>query len=172
MAGAATPIRTTNNGAVTWRMDNSASGGRSWALTMKANNQFTINETSTSEELTINPGGNVTIGGTLTESSSRHLKHDIEAVDQEDVLARLSGIPVNHWRYNHTAGVKHMGVMAQDFYAAFGLGASECGIASVDSSGVAFASIQALHEQAIEREAEIETLKERLAKLEALLANQ
>jgi hypothetical protein len=34
--------------------------------------------------------------------------------------------------------------MAQDFYAAFGLGSTDKGIATVDSDGVALAAIQAL----------------------------
>ncbi len=37
--------------------------------------------------------------------------------------------------------------MAEDFYDSFGLGVSRQGISTVDTSGVAFASIQALSER-------------------------
>ena len=37
--------------------------------------------------------------------------------------------------------------MAQDFYAAFGLGNSDKGIATMDSSGIALAAIKALAER-------------------------
>ena len=52
-----------------------------------------------------------------------------------------------------------MGPMAQDFYAAFGLGNGERHIASLDTGGVALAAIQGLHEIVKERECEIEDLR-------------
>jgi hypothetical protein len=50
------------------------------------------------------------------------------------------------WRYkDDPTGATHMGPMAQDFQEAFGLGASDRCIATVDSDGVALAAIQALN---------------------------
>ena len=57
-----------------------------------------------------------------------------------------------------------MGPMAQDFHAAFGLGANDVTIATVDADGVALAAIQGLNDK-LERENE--ALKKRLADLEA-----
>jgi hypothetical protein len=66
--------------------------------------------------------------------------------------------------------------MAQDFHAAFGLGADERHIAPLDAASVALVGVQALHKMIAAREgtitrqeAEIARLKERLAALEAAL---
>jgi regulator of replication initiation timing len=63
--------------------------------------------------------------------------------------------------------------MAQDFYAAFGLGGSDTTITTVDPDGVALAAIQGLNER-MESEnatlrAENAELKTRLEKLERLV---
>ena len=49
--------------------------------------------------------------------------------------------------------------MAQDFYAAFGLGLGDKTIDTIDPNGVALAAIQGLHELAREKDAEIEELR-------------
>jgi hypothetical protein len=49
--------------------------------------------------------------------------------------------------------------MAQDFYAAFGLGDTDRGYYSVDAHGVALAAIKALAEQVDEQNARIEWLE-------------
>ncbi len=76
--------------------------------------------------------------------SDRNLKHDIVPVDADEVLAKLARMPVATWTYDFEAGVKHMGPMAQDFAATFGLGNTDRRIFSADADGVALASIQAL----------------------------
>ena len=67
-----------------------------------------------------------------------------------------------------------MGPMAQDFYAAFGLGVDDEHIAPLDANGVAFAGIQALFSLFQTQDAEIDTLqqenddlKQRVEELEA-----
>jgi hypothetical protein len=68
-----------------------------------------------------------------------------------------------------------MGPMAQDCYAAFGLGGGDTTITSIDPDGVALAAIQGLNLKMEERskklEAENAQLKERLERLEQLLAD-
>src|SRR5690606_15628030 len=55
--------------------------------------------------------------------SDRNRKEHFAAVDGEDVLARLRRVPVTTWNYkSQDASIRHMGPMAQDFHAAFGLG--------------------------------------------------
>ncbi len=68
--------------------------------------------------------------------------------------------------------------MAQDFYAAFGLGQDELHISTVDADGVALAAIQGLYQLSQEQAARIEALevenaalKQRLDGLEVLVAN-
>jgi hypothetical protein len=66
--------------------------------------------------------------------------------------------------------------MAQDFHAAFNLGADDKHIATVDADGVALAAIQGLNQRLTEelkrRDAELAELKARLNRLEKLLTSQ
>ena len=67
-------------------------------------------------------------------------------VDGADILRRLSAVPVTQWSLKaQDAAIKHVGPMAQDFYAAFGLGEDERHINSADVDGIALVSIQALY---------------------------
>jgi hypothetical protein len=66
--------------------------------------------------------------------------------------------------------------MAQDFYAAFGLGEDERYISKSDADGVALAAIQGLYQVVQEKDAtiagqqrEIDELRARLSALEALV---
>lgn len=77
-----------------------------------------------------------------------------------EVLERLAGLPLSVWsyRFDHES-VRHLGPMAQDFAATFGLGSSERSIAQVDANGVCMAAIQALYRRLLETEAELERLR-------------
>ena len=78
--------------------------------------------------------------------SDRDRKREVEMVDTLSVLESVSRMPISSWAYDSDpAGIRHMGPMAQDFRAAFGLGDSDRSYYSVDAHGVALASIQALH---------------------------
>ena len=59
--------------------------------------------------------------------------------------------------------------MSQDFHAAFGVGADDKHIATVDADGVALAAIQGLHQNVKAMDVEIQELKQRLTKLEQLI---
>ncbi|MBN1269313.1 MAG: tail fiber domain-containing protein [Kiritimatiellae bacterium] len=108
------------------------------------------------------------------------MKENIEAVDPAEVLERLSRLPVSQWNMKaQDPSIRHMGPMAQDFHAAFGLGETDRYINSVDVDGVALAAIQGLHAENAElraRNAELEArvaamehLQERLADVERIL---
>lgn len=99
--------------------------------------------------------------------SDRNAKREFAAVDTRETLARLLDVPIQSWSYKgEIAPVRHMGPMAQDFAAAYGLGADDKSINSLDANGVALAAIQGLYEMVKERDAEIDALKVRLSKLE------
>jgi hypothetical protein len=77
--------------------------------------------------------------------SDRNIKKDITPADVDSVLARLRALPISTWTYKtEPASVHHLGPMAQDFHASFGLGADDRTYDTVDGHGVAFAAIQAL----------------------------
>jgi len=106
--------------------------------------------------------------------SDRNLKTALEPVDPQEVLARLGGLPISRWSYrSEPRTVRHMGPMAQDFKAAFGLGDTDRGYYTVDANGVAFAAIQALKVVSEEQQRQIErlvrdkrALEQRLRRLE------
>ena len=55
--------------------------------------------------------------------SDRNLKRAITPVDTQSVLEAVRRLPLSTWRYRDEPGsVRHLGPMAQDFRAAFGLG--------------------------------------------------
>lgn len=114
--------------------------------------------------------------GAWTTLSDRDSKDQIRPVNPREVLERLAAMNVFTWTYKSNPTGLHIGPMAQDFYAAFGLGNTDKGITTVDADGVAMAAIQGLHEMLKEKDgqiaaqkAELEELKARLARLEATM---
>jgi len=80
--------------------------------------------------------------------SDRNRKTDFAPVNARDLLAKLAALPVQTWRYtNEVSELRHLGPMAQDFRAAFGLGDDDRTIAIVDEGGVALAAIQGLNQK-------------------------
>ncbi|MFQ5570043.1 MAG: tail fiber domain-containing protein [Rhodothermales bacterium] len=125
----------------------------------------------------LDASGNLEIGGLLTEASSALLKENFVPVEGLDVLNRLATLPISTWNYKtDDATIRHMGPMAQDFYAAFGLGKDDRHIAPLDANGVALAALQAMHAQGQAQAARIALLErqnadllQRLHALEALV---
>jgi hypothetical protein len=96
------------------------------------------------------------------------MKRGFASVDEAQILERLVALPVSSWSYKtEGSDVLHLGPMAQDFKAAFGLGESDRTILQVDADGMAFAAIQALHQRLQELEAKNRKLETRLESLEA-----
>jgi hypothetical protein len=118
-------------------------------------------------------GNNLTI--TAAAGSDRNIKTDINAIKPDDILNRLTLLPISSWRYNNEPnGIRHVGPMAQDFKAVFDLGDSDKFIGFVDEGGIALAAIQGLHQklqdqsaQLKARDAEIQDLKDQTAQLSA-----
>jgi len=106
----------------------------------------------------------------LALTSDRNAKENFQPVDNQAVLARVAALPVTQWNYKTDhAGVRHIGPMAQDFQAAFGLdGADDRHISMVDEGGVALAAIQGLNEKLQEKDAEIAQLQAKAAQVDDL----
>lgn len=179
-AGASRLMELINSGTVTIRLSNTVTGGEKWDMQSRTNGYLLSESTSGVDEMLLEPGGNVTFAGSVTPMSSRFSKENFEPIDNHDVLARVLGLPITKWNYKHDEDtVRHVGVMAQDFHAAFEVGADDCHLTTADTAGVALASIQALHEIVSEKDSEIDRLNNklddqaaRLEKLEALLLNK
>jgi hypothetical protein len=112
-----------------------------------------------------NTNGNV-YASSYQNLSDRNAKRDVVAVNPLEVLTRVSTLPISTWRYRAESGrVRHLGPMAQDFHAAFGLnGSDDTHISLVDAQGVALAAIQGLNRKL---ETENAALKSALAALES-----
>jgi len=121
-------------------------------------------------ELRLLSSGNLQIAGSLSEGSDRDSKHRIEALDAAANLDAVLELPIFEWSYIGEAA-RHIGPMAQDFAAVFGLGSDDTTISARDMAGVSLAAIQALEAENRDLEDRIESLEERLADLEALVAD-
>lgn len=142
----------------TFGADDTDATGHSWSMGLSGH----------TTAMTVYGGGNVTIAGTLSQGSSRSTKHHIVPVASSDVLAKVAALEINRWAYRtDAAGVQHLGPMAEDFHAAFGLGHDARHLAAGDAAGVALASVKALHELVESQREQIDHLTERLERLEA-----
>jgi len=146
-------------------------------FTSSADNQFNV-RSSGGVRIFTNTG--LTMGTTLDAGDStwnvlcdRDAKTSFRPVDALHVLERVVAMPVTTWNYKTRDDILHMGVMAQDFHAAFGLGSDDKHISTVDADGVALAAIQGLHQLVEEKDCEIEELKAKVksvAEMEARIA--
>jgi len=106
--------------------------------------------------------------GSWSCTSSRLSKEHFTSLNAEDVLEKVAGLSVQGWTYKaERGGVRHVGPVAEDFYAAFGLGTGPTTIGSIDADGINMLAIQALETRTAELKRENETLRAALARLEA-----
>jgi len=169
-----------SNGTGQLVFENTSATPETWRLRAAANS-FTIDSDNggvSGNELTINPtNGNMTILGAMNATafnmtSDRDAKTNIQVVNPEEVLEKVAALPVSTWSYKtDDEGVQHIGPMAQDFHAAFGLGVNDTNITLGDTAGVALAAIKALNQQLEQKQEEIDLLKARLDALEQKATN-
>ncbi len=131
-----------------------------------ANNQFAVRAVGgvrlrtsldTLSGCDIDGAGNMTCTGTVSGTSDVNRKDDFAPVDADRVLQKLASLPIGAWSYKRDpAGVRHVGPMAQAFHAAFGLGANDVTIATVDADGVNMLAIQALERRTVALRKQVE----------------
>jgi len=108
--------------------------------------------------VTLSPGG-----GSWNSLSDRNMKANFAAVNPREILRGVLNLPISTWNYKTQAtSVRHIGPMAQDFFAAFKLGDGDKTIATIDPDGVALAAIQGLNEELKDRDARIDGLQQQL----------
>jgi hypothetical protein len=103
--------------------------------------------------------------GTWASASDRNLKTDVARIDDNAVLEKVDALPISRWSYKTERGVRHVGPMAQDFYAAFGVGEDDKHITSIDEDGVALAAIKALHARVVTLGSDNRTLRSENSRL-------
>src|SRR5690349_10646077 len=107
--------------------------------------------------------------GASIEPSDVNLKAQFTKVDGMSILNRVAVLPISGWVYKGDPDVRHIGPMAQDFHAAFGVGKDDKTIFNIDAQGVSLAAIQGLYAMLQQRDAEIEQQRAQIAALEARL---
>lgn len=119
----------------------------------------------------VTDGNGAVSWGIPAAPSDRKLKENFATADPEAVLAAVVELPISTWNYiEQDDAVRHIGPVAQDFYAAFGVGAGDATISIVDSGGVALAAIQGLDRRNVELAAQNAELSAQNAVLAARLA--
>jgi len=105
--------------------------------------------------------------GAWSTTSDRNLKENFTPVDTHQLLENLAQVPITTWNYKGQDDIiRHIGPMAQDFYAAFDVGEDDAHISTIDPDGVALAAIQGLYAENQELKAQVEDLEARLSRLE------
>lgn len=135
--------------------------------------QFTINKVSQpGPEASFLSNGNLRIKGSLAEGSSSTIKHGIQVVSSAQILSTLNDLDIAEWRYDAAPNAKHIGPMAEDFYALFGFGSGPKTISPRDLAGVALAASKELSNRNSRLAEENESLKARLERLEEIVLNK
>ena len=178
-------IRLEKNAANTWDLANLSQGFAIVDVTNSSAVPFMLTAGAPDDSLVVSANGFVGVGtsqpqaalhvagdavleGYLSERSDVNAKENFQPVQGEQVLARLVEVPISVWNYkDDQSKTPHMGAMAQDFYAAFGLGKDDTHIAALDVNGVALASIQELAKANQEKETEIQELRQTVENLES-----
>ena len=111
--------------------------------------------------------------GSWFSLSDRNAKTAAQPIDPRQVLKKVVALPLNTWQYKtQDSKYRHIGPMAQDFYAAFQLGESDKGIDTVDADGVALAAIQGLHAELSEKNRRMAALAGEVTSLRSQMATQ
>ena len=166
---AGSSAKATHRGSFVWGDSTAAD------ITSSANNQFKARasggvvfytNSGLTSGVTVGAGGNA-----WSAVSDRALKENFADVDGRALLDRLAQTPVTTWNYlSQDPSIRHIGPVAQDFYAAFGVGEDDTHISTIDADGVALAASQALYRLAQEQASQIAALQAQNAALESRLA--
>lgn len=161
-----------NEGSVKFRMQDTSKPDVRWEFRTAGegvNEQFVINKIGTSPEAIFYAGGDVVITGSLTQGSSRFTKNNIKPLDSENLLDKLTALEISEWNYKTKQDQRHIGPMAEDFYALFELGQDDKHIAPGDMAGIALAAAKELNGNLIAVKAENQVLRARLEQIEKQL---
>jgi len=158
-----TLFRLVNNGPAEFSISD---GTHLWKFGNRADG-FEINKGGTgSTQFRIDSAGSGYFGKNVYANgvkltSSRTKKTAFETLDTARVLDQISALEITKWKYISEADEPeaHIGPMAEDFAAVFGLSEDNRHISVVDATGVALAGIQGLHDLARAQSARIESLE-------------
>ena len=174
---------TQNNPSDYTRLRMNVSGFPAWEMDVSPGATPQLQFWNSTERAYLDYNGNF-YATSVNSTSDRNAKENFSSINPAEVLNKVAALPITRWNFKTDAGTEHIGPMAQDFHAAFGLnGSDDKHISTVDEGGVALAAIQGLNlkvedssqnsEARIQKlETENADLKRRLNALEKLMLNQ
>ena len=118
-------------------------------------------------------------GNAWLSVSDINRKENFEPLDGEEVLRKISKIEFTSWNYKQQDPkiYRHYGIMAQDFYKAFGHDqfgtvGNDTTVNPIDMIGIDMTAIQALEKRTVELKNENERLKTSVAELQKKFTEQ
>jgi len=116
-------------------------------------------------------GAYLSSGGIWTNASDRAAKTNLVPVDRQAILQAVAEMPIYTWNHlQEDANITHIGPMAQDFWAAFQLGADDEHIGTIDADGVALTAIQGLYEIIEQQQQTIQEQRQQIEQLRMSIA--
>jgi len=115
-------------------------------------------------------GGAYCDGTNWVNASDRNSKENFTAVDGNELLYQIAQLSITRWNYKGNNQAEHIGPTAQDFKAAFGVGADDKSISTIDPSGIALAAIKALNGKMQELNAKTTQLEDQAQEITELKA--
>jgi hypothetical protein len=115
-------------------------------------------------------GGAYCDGTNWVNASDRNSKENFTAVDGNELLDQIAQLSITRWNYKGNNQAEHIGPTAQDFKAAFGVGADDKSISTIDPSGIALAAIKALNNKMQELNAKTTQLEDQAREITQLRA--
>ena len=167
-------LSNTNNTAPQLRLSEPSTSGTNYtsfrAPVQAANIDYVLPAAAgaVGQQLTVSAvaGTQVTLG--WAAPSDARLKTDFKRLSGEDVLSKFRGMELGTWRYKTSIdpkGMRHYGVMAQDFNRAFGrddFGAigTDTTVNNIDLHGVSYLAIQGLESRTTKLNAAVQQAEE------------
>lgn len=157
-------VPSTAGNTIRFAVGNGVSGARTNAFTVTDSGRIGLNGVAApTHSIEHASGAHLTTGGVWVNASDRNLKENVEPASNQEVLRKLAQMPIYTWNYKAESPDRlHLGPMAQDFHAAFGLGDDNRTISTVDANGVALSAIQALIEENRSLKARLEAIEQKL----------
>jgi hypothetical protein len=170
------PLEIARSGAVSARYtDTGPNPDVSWATGIPAGGgSFTIGVAGKPTAMTLAPAGDVALLGSISEAATVAGIAGPQPVDAAALLTKIGTLPVRNWSYAATPGTRHLGPLAGEFSAAFGLGSAGA-ISPADVAGVSLAGVQGLITQNAALTARVqgaETANKKLSKKVGKLGKQ
>jgi DNA-binding transcriptional MerR regulator len=135
-------------------------------MVMRFDNGYRL-YTNSSSTIGVSMGPGATAWSSISDVN---MKENFEAVNGEEVLAKIKSLPLTRWNYkDNDPSVQYIGPMAQDFHRTFRLGGLDSlSISTLAMDGVTLAGVKAL----VDRTDQLQKRDAEWAKLSLKVKNQ